>query len=135
MLAATEALIAVVVVALPSSPPPSPLTPLSSPLPQIPSPLPQIPSPLLPLPSPPLPLQAPSPPLLFDVSLYSVPGQMEFHGMDTPYLLDGYIIFKSSLFFFVDQSIVYGVSFDVDTAYSLKSGNDLLIRQSLGHVV
>ncbi|GJR68060.1 hypothetical protein Tco_0014125 [Tanacetum coccineum] len=78
MLAATEALIAVVVVALPSSPPPSPLTPLSSPLPQIPSPLPQIPSPLLPLPSPPLPLQAPSPPLLFDVSLYRWGENVEF---------------------------------------------------------
>ncbi|GJT51395.1 hypothetical protein Tco_0977552 [Tanacetum coccineum] len=30
---------------------------------------------------------------------------------DTPYLLDGYgVLGKSSLFFFVDQSIVYGVS-------------------------
>ncbi|GKC89473.1 hypothetical protein Tco_1150122, partial [Tanacetum coccineum] len=46
MSAATKALIAAVTAALPSSPPPSPLTPLSSPLPQIPS-LP------LPLPSPP----------------------------------------------------------------------------------
>ncbi|GJV08140.1 reverse transcriptase domain-containing protein [Tanacetum coccineum] len=46
MSAATEALIAAVAAALPSSPPPSPLTSLSSPLPQIPSPP-------LPLPSPP----------------------------------------------------------------------------------
>ncbi|GJX57628.1 hypothetical protein Tco_0287525 [Tanacetum coccineum] len=44
--AATKALIATVAAALPSSPPPSPLTSLSSPLPHIPSPL-------LPLPSPP----------------------------------------------------------------------------------
>ncbi|GKA70417.1 hypothetical protein Tco_0776556 [Tanacetum coccineum] len=53
MSAATEALIAVVAIALPSSPPPSPLTPL-----------PHIHSPPLPLPSPPLPLPAPSSPLL-----------------------------------------------------------------------
>ncbi|GKG42427.1 hypothetical protein Tco_0476725, partial [Tanacetum coccineum] len=40
MAASTEALIAAVVVTLPSSlPPPSPLTPYLSPLPQIPSPL------------------------------------------------------------------------------------------------
>ncbi|GJZ60864.1 hypothetical protein Tco_0616680 [Tanacetum coccineum] len=59
-LVATEALIATVAAALPSSsPPPSLLTPLSSLLPQIPSP----PLPL-PLPSPPLPLPAPSSPLL-----------------------------------------------------------------------
>nr|GFB68101.1 hypothetical protein [Tanacetum cinerariifolium] len=58
MVATTEALIAAVAVALPSSsPPPSPLTPLSSLLSQIPS------SPL-PLPSPPLPLPVPSSPLL-----------------------------------------------------------------------
>ncbi|GKD47338.1 hypothetical protein Tco_1271983, partial [Tanacetum coccineum] len=61
MSATTEALIAIVVVALPSSPPPSPLTPLSSPLPQIPSPPLPVPSLPLPLPSPPLPV--PSPPL------------------------------------------------------------------------
>ncbi|GJW24468.1 hypothetical protein Tco_0038279 [Tanacetum coccineum] len=54
MTVATEALIAVVAAALPSSsPPPSPFTPLSSLLLQIPSPP-------LPLPSPPLPLPAPS---------------------------------------------------------------------------
>ncbi|GKB87678.1 hypothetical protein Tco_0959950 [Tanacetum coccineum] len=54
MSAATEALIAVVTAALPSSSPPaSPLSPWSSPLLQIPSlPLP-VPSPPLPLPSPP----------------------------------------------------------------------------------
>ncbi|GJW49235.1 hypothetical protein Tco_0090586 [Tanacetum coccineum] len=83
MSAATEALIAAVAAALPSSPPPSLLTPLSSPFPHIPSPP-------LPLPSPPtytsptyaeaplgyraamiwssatspLPLLVPSPPLL-----------------------------------------------------------------------
>ncbi|GJR43313.1 putative reverse transcriptase domain-containing protein [Tanacetum coccineum] len=49
----TEALIAAVVAALPSSPPPSLLTPLSSLLPQIPSPPLHVPSPPLPLPSPP----------------------------------------------------------------------------------
>ncbi|GKF01021.1 hypothetical protein Tco_0027944 [Tanacetum coccineum] len=58
MAVATDALIAAVVAALPSSLlPPSPLTPLSSLLPQIPSPP-------LPLPSPPLLLSAPSSPLL-----------------------------------------------------------------------
>ncbi|GKD02743.1 hypothetical protein Tco_1177717, partial [Tanacetum coccineum] len=57
MSAATEALITAVAAALPSSPPPSPLTSQSSPLPQIPSPP-------LPLPSPPLQLPAPSLPLL-----------------------------------------------------------------------
>ncbi|GJZ07910.1 hypothetical protein Tco_0542193 [Tanacetum coccineum] len=37
--------------------------------------------------------------------------QSEGVGTDTPYLLDGYgVLGKSSLFFFVDQSIVYGVS-------------------------
>ncbi|GJV73323.1 hypothetical protein Tco_1493318 [Tanacetum coccineum] len=46
-----------------------------------------------------------------NVSLCSVPVQMKLRGMDTPYLLDGYdVLGKSSLFFFVDQSIVYGVS-------------------------
>ncbi|GJU31885.1 putative reverse transcriptase domain-containing protein [Tanacetum coccineum] len=54
MSAATEALITMVADALPSSPPPSPLTPLSSPLPQIPSPPLPVPSPPLPLPSPPI---------------------------------------------------------------------------------
>ncbi|GKA20462.1 hypothetical protein Tco_0700451 [Tanacetum coccineum] len=76
MTAATEALIAVVAVVLPSSSPPSSLlTPLASPLPQIPSPL-------IPLPSPPLPLPAPSSPLLLpatdrreDVSEADVPPQ------------------------------------------------------------
>ncbi|GKE03711.1 hypothetical protein Tco_1395729 [Tanacetum coccineum] len=53
MSAATEALIAAVAVALPSSPPPSLLTPLSSPLPHIPSTPLLVSSPLLPLPSPP----------------------------------------------------------------------------------
>ncbi|GKA06890.1 hypothetical protein Tco_0686114 [Tanacetum coccineum] len=54
MEAATEALIAAVAAALPSSSPPdSPLTPLSSPLPQIPSPP-------LPLPTPPSPLLLPA---------------------------------------------------------------------------
>nr|GEW10772.1 hypothetical protein [Tanacetum cinerariifolium] len=53
MSAAIEALIAMVVVALASSPPQSPLTLLSSLLPQIPSPSLLIPSPPLPLPSPP----------------------------------------------------------------------------------
>ncbi|GKB48293.1 putative reverse transcriptase domain-containing protein [Tanacetum coccineum] len=58
MSTATEALIAAVAAALPSSSPlPSSLTPLSSPFPHIPSPP-------LPLPSPPLPLLAPSSPLL-----------------------------------------------------------------------
>ncbi|GJY59978.1 hypothetical protein Tco_0459870 [Tanacetum coccineum] len=53
MSAAIEALIAVVAVALPSSPPPSLLTPLSSLLLQISSPPLPVPSPPLPLPSPP----------------------------------------------------------------------------------
>ncbi|GKF36832.1 hypothetical protein Tco_0113590 [Tanacetum coccineum] len=53
MSAATEVLIAVVAAALPSSPPPSPLTPLSSLFPQIPSPPLHVPS---------LPLHLPSPP-------------------------------------------------------------------------
>ncbi|GKC06542.1 hypothetical protein Tco_0998152, partial [Tanacetum coccineum] len=53
MSAATEALIAVVAAALPSSPPPSPLTPLSFPLPHIPSPPLPVPSPPLSLPSSP----------------------------------------------------------------------------------
>ncbi|GKE41767.1 hypothetical protein Tco_1469051 [Tanacetum coccineum] len=83
MSATTEALIATVIVALPSSPPPSLLTLLSSPLPQIPSPPLPIPSPpthtsLTYLEAPlgyraamirssvasPLPLPAPSSPLL-----------------------------------------------------------------------
>ncbi|GJT82711.1 hypothetical protein Tco_1057053 [Tanacetum coccineum] len=53
MSAATEALIAEVVAALPLSPPPSPLTSLSFLLPQIPSPPLHVPSPPLPQPSPP----------------------------------------------------------------------------------
>ncbi|GJT72302.1 hypothetical protein Tco_1031588 [Tanacetum coccineum] len=52
MSAATEALIAAVAAALPSSPLPSPLTLLSSPFPQIPSPPLPVPSPPLPLPPP-----------------------------------------------------------------------------------
>ncbi|GJV85383.1 ribonuclease H-like domain-containing protein [Tanacetum coccineum] len=52
MSAATEALIAAVAAALPSSPPPSPLTLLSSPLSQIPLPPLPVPSPPLPLPPP-----------------------------------------------------------------------------------
>nr|GEV06764.1 ATP-dependent (S)-NAD(P)H-hydrate dehydratase [Tanacetum cinerariifolium] len=53
MSAATEALIVAVADALPSSPPPFPLTPLSSLLPQIPLPPLLVSSPSLPLPSPP----------------------------------------------------------------------------------
>ncbi|GJW76683.1 reverse transcriptase domain-containing protein [Tanacetum coccineum] len=60
MSAANKALIAAVAAALPSSPPPSPLTSLSSPLPEIPSPPLCLPSPLLPLPVPSSPLLLPS---------------------------------------------------------------------------
>ncbi|GJX69844.1 hypothetical protein Tco_0305571 [Tanacetum coccineum] len=45
----------------------------------------------------------------------------------------GYGVLAESVFFLIfDQSIIYDVYTDVDTAYSSKSGNGLLIRQSLG---
>ncbi|GJR29026.1 putative ribonuclease H-like domain-containing protein [Tanacetum coccineum] len=48
----------------------------------------------------------------------------------------GYRVLAESVFFLIfDQSIIYDVYTNVDTAYSLKSGNGLLIRQSLGYVV
>ncbi|GJR47102.1 hypothetical protein Tco_1315205 [Tanacetum coccineum] len=45
------------------------------------------------------------------------------------------VLAESVLFLIFDQSIIYDVYTDVDTAYSLKSGNGLLIRQGLGYVV
>ncbi|GJX76570.1 hypothetical protein Tco_0323381 [Tanacetum coccineum] len=45
------------------------------------------------------------------------------------------VLAESVLFLIFDQSIIYDVYTDVDTAYSSKSGNGLLIRQSLGYVV
>ncbi|GJW89146.1 reverse transcriptase domain-containing protein [Tanacetum coccineum] len=43
------------------------------------------------------------------------------------------VLAESVLFLIFDQSIIYDVYTDVDTAYSSKSGNGLLIRQSLGY--
>ncbi|GJZ36753.1 retrovirus-related pol polyprotein from transposon TNT 1-94 [Tanacetum coccineum] len=43
------------------------------------------------------------------------------------------VLTQSVLFLIFDQSIIYDVYTDVDTAYSLKLGNGLLIRQSLGY--
>ncbi|GKE33964.1 hypothetical protein Tco_1453286 [Tanacetum coccineum] len=77
-LVATEALIAAVAAALPSSPPPSLLTSLSSPLPQIPLPS-------LPFLSPPLPLHAPSLPLLLpaaDLAAARQPGLDVTHAIN-----------------------------------------------------
>ncbi|GKB26768.1 hypothetical protein Tco_0866169 [Tanacetum coccineum] len=52
------------------------------------------------------------------------------------YWLFGYGELAENVFLMVfDQSIIYGVSADVDTAYSSKSSNGLLIRQSLGYVI
>ncbi|GKG10345.1 hypothetical protein Tco_0341745, partial [Tanacetum coccineum] len=45
------------------------------------------------------------------------------------------VLAESVLFLIFDQSIIYDVYTDVDTTYSSKSGNGLLIRQSLGYVV
>ncbi|GKB84787.1 hypothetical protein Tco_0957059 [Tanacetum coccineum] len=45
------------------------------------------------------------------------------------------VLAKSVLFLIFDQSIIYDVYTDVDMAYSSKSGNGLLICQSLGYVV
>ncbi|GJY37391.1 hypothetical protein Tco_0422769 [Tanacetum coccineum] len=45
------------------------------------------------------------------------------------------VLAKSVLFLIFDESIIYNVYTDMDTAYSSKSGNGLLIRQSLGYVV
>ncbi|GKD09398.1 hypothetical protein Tco_1189083 [Tanacetum coccineum] len=84
MSAATEALIAAVAAALPSSPPPSPLTSLSSPLPQIPLPS-------LPFLSPPLPLPSPSLPLLLpatDPRLISAAVAARQHGLDVTHAID-----------------------------------------------
>ncbi|GJV29994.1 putative reverse transcriptase domain-containing protein [Tanacetum coccineum] len=75
MSAANKALIAAVAAALPSSPPPSPLTSLSSPLPEIPSPPLCLPSPLLPLPVPSSPLLLPSTNHREDVPEADVPPQ------------------------------------------------------------
>ncbi|GJZ33359.1 hypothetical protein Tco_0578795, partial [Tanacetum coccineum] len=50
-------------------------------------------------------------------------------------LLGYEVLVESVLFLILDQSIIYDVYTDVDTTYSSKSGNDLLIRQSLGYVV
>ncbi|GJT71666.1 retrovirus-related pol polyprotein from transposon TNT 1-94 [Tanacetum coccineum] len=45
------------------------------------------------------------------------------------------VLAESVLFLIFDQSIIYDVLADVDTAYSSMSGNGLLIRQSLGYTV
>ncbi|GKD64284.1 protein LAZ1 [Tanacetum coccineum] len=45
------------------------------------------------------------------------------------------VLTQSVLFLIFDQSIIYDVYTDVDTAYSLKLGNGLLIRQSLGYIL
>ncbi|GKE02513.1 hypothetical protein Tco_1390496 [Tanacetum coccineum] len=83
MLAATEALIAVVAVALPSSPPPYPLTPLSSPLPQIPLPPLLVPSLPSPLPSPPTHTS----PLYTDVPLGYSAAEIRLRAASPPLLL------------------------------------------------
>ncbi|GJR28448.1 hypothetical protein Tco_1104680 [Tanacetum coccineum] len=45
------------------------------------------------------------------------------------------LLAEKVLFLIVDQSIIYGVSTNVDTAYSSKSGDGLLVHQGLGYVV
>ncbi|GJW91264.1 hypothetical protein Tco_0168817 [Tanacetum coccineum] len=51
-------------------------------------------------------------------------------------VLLGYEVLAERVHFLIfDQSIIYNVYTDVDTAYSSKSGNGLLIRQCLGYVV
>ncbi|GJW86688.1 hypothetical protein Tco_0162028 [Tanacetum coccineum] len=45
------------------------------------------------------------------------------------------VLAESVLFLIFDQSIIYDVYTNVDTVYSSKSSNGLLIRQSLGYVV
>ncbi|GJR16469.1 hypothetical protein Tco_0799121, partial [Tanacetum coccineum] len=45
------------------------------------------------------------------------------------------VLAESVPFLIFDQSIIYDVYTDVDTAYSLKSGNGLLIHQCLGYVL
>ncbi|GJS90526.1 hypothetical protein Tco_0773162 [Tanacetum coccineum] len=45
------------------------------------------------------------------------------------------VLAESVIFLIFDQSIIYDVNTDVDTAYSSKSCNGLLTRQSLGYVV
>ncbi|GJR37173.1 hypothetical protein Tco_1212857 [Tanacetum coccineum] len=45
------------------------------------------------------------------------------------------VLAKSVLFLIFDQSIIYDVYTDVDTVYSSKSENGLLIRQSLGYIL
>ncbi|GJX74450.1 RNA-directed DNA polymerase, eukaryota, reverse transcriptase zinc-binding domain protein [Tanacetum coccineum] len=50
-------------------------------------------------------------------------------------LLGYRVLAENVLFLIFDQSIIYNVYTDVDTSYSSKSGNGLLIRQSLGCVV
>ncbi|GJW31754.1 hypothetical protein Tco_0051786 [Tanacetum coccineum] len=48
----------------------------------------------------------------------------------------GYGVLAESVHFLIfDQSIIYDVYTDVDTAYSSKSGNGLFIRQSLGYIL
>ncbi|GJY50744.1 hypothetical protein Tco_0441591 [Tanacetum coccineum] len=45
------------------------------------------------------------------------------------------VLAESVLFLIFDQSIIYDVYTDVDTSYSSKLDNGLLIHQSLGYVV
>ncbi|GJY90283.1 hypothetical protein Tco_0505479, partial [Tanacetum coccineum] len=55
--------------------------------------------------------------------------------LGTVFCTSWYIVLAESVLFLIsDQSIIYDVYTDVDTAYSSKSGNGLLIRQSLGDV-
>ncbi|GKE78220.1 hypothetical protein Tco_1544340 [Tanacetum coccineum] len=49
-------------------------------------------------------------------------------------LLGYRVLVKSVLFLIFDQTIIYDVYTDVDTAYSSKSGNGLLIRQNFTDV-
>ncbi|GJT40121.1 hypothetical protein Tco_0939986 [Tanacetum coccineum] len=63
-------------------------------------------------------------------------GYVAFRGTDTPYLLDGYSVLRQNQLILLRLPKYYVRRIvDVDTAYSSKSGNGLLIRQSLGYVV
>ncbi|GKE10767.1 hypothetical protein Tco_1414318 [Tanacetum coccineum] len=57
-------------------------------------------------------------------------------GTNTPYLLDGHgVLMYNQLILLHEPKYCIWHIIDVDTAYSSKSGNGLLIRQSLGYIV